>query len=247
MLSQMDSTLTTLCVILETLEQSASLAEKITQMEEFISTLFSCSTENIGQEMSVNSMWVDATQTLSAAIVHQKKDGTTRRKMVTLWEEDLSDRAEMEYLRLARSGLSLSWQEIETSFLRCARTWLLGHYSVTSLPSAATPIGGSAPILPHTSILSEYFLARNDIHSSILGYNRTWEDLHIPVSNARHSGEASCSFQSPGPRASVGHSFIRGLPIYNYTSLLGANPYCRTTKIISLVRADTYRQNPVGA
>ena len=121
MLSQMDSTLTTLSVILETLEQSASLAEKITQMEGFISTLFSCSTENIGQEMSVNSMWVDATQTLSAAIVHQKKDGTTRRKMVTLWEEDLSDRAEMEYLRLARSGLSLSWQEIETSFFEmCA-------------------------------------------------------------------------------------------------------------------------------
>lgn len=34
--------------------------------------------------------------------------------------------------------------------------------------------------------------------------------------NARHSGEASCSLRSLGLRANVGHSFIRGLPIYNY-------------------------------
>lgn len=181
-LSAMDSTLTELCVILETLERSASLEEKHTKMEEFISMLSSCSNGSIGQEMSVTSMWTDATQTLSAVMAHQKRDGIMRRKMVTLWEEDLNDRAEMEYLRLARSGLSLSWQEIETAFLRCARTWLLGHYSVTSLPSDVTPTGGFASVPLPTNILMAYYSAQEGILISMRGYNKIWADLEIPVS-----------------------------------------------------------------
>lgn len=182
MLNAGNSTLTTLSATLETLEQNASLDEKITTMEAFISMLSSCSDGSLGQEMSVSSMWADATQTLSVAMGHRKKVGITRRKMETLWEEDLVDRAEMEYLRLAMSGLNLSWHQVEKSFLTCARAWLLGHFSVISPHSGVTLTGNTAMTQLSTDTLTAYYSGRTSILDSIRGYNKTWEDAAIPVS-----------------------------------------------------------------
>lgn len=205
---------------LDALERSASLAEKIMKMEEFICMLSSCSNGSIGHEMSVTSMWGDATLTLSGAMAHQKKVTTTRSRMVTLSLEDSQDRAEMEFLRMAMSGLNLSWQEIERSFLTCARAWCLGHFSVISRPSDVTPTGNTARTQMNTNILDRYNSLRHGILNSIRGYNQIWEDMEIPVStHARHSGGASCSLRSLGLRANVGPSCIRVRPIYNYTSL----------------------------
>jgi len=166
-------------ITLEALELSVSLEEKITKLEAFISMLFSCSNQSIGQEMSVSSMWTDATLMLCVAGAHQRRVGIMLRSMGTLSQEDLRGQAERAFLNLANRGLRSSYLEVEKSFLTLARDWLRGHFCVTSLPSDVMPIGNTEWIPSLTLTLTEYNCLRHRFQDLTNGYNKTWWDLEI--------------------------------------------------------------------
>lgn len=143
--------------------------------------LSSCSTESLSQEMSVSSMLEVTTRTLSAATEHQRRVGIMRQKMETLWQEVSHGQAQAEFLRLAINGLKLSWRRIETNFLTAARGWLLGHFCVHSCHFAHTLIGDTDAIRPLTSHLKGWNSQLKIIESSMLGWQRTWDDLEYQV------------------------------------------------------------------
>jgi len=175
--------------ILVDLELSVSLAEKLTKMEDFISTLSSCSRDSLGQDLSVSLMLTDTTQILSVAMAHQRRVGTMQRRMETLSQEAWKGRAETEFLTLARPGLESSWQKIETAFLKQSRNWILDHFACTLDPLEATLIGGIGQTEPSTNIRQEFYLTRADIPILIHGYNKLWWDIDIQVRHlARRSG-----------------------------------------------------------
>ena len=201
-LNAVTSTLYTLSITLETLELSASLDEKITKMEEFTSMLSSCSNGSLSQEMSVFSMWTDATQMLSVVMVHRKRVGIMRRSMGMWSEADWKGQAERAFLSLANRGLQSSFLEVETSFLMLARDWLREHFCVTSLPSDVMPIGSIEYIQSPILTLSTYNSLRRSFQSSSHGYNKTWWDLEIVVSLARRLTTAhGPSLRDAVPRA----------------------------------------------
>lgn len=202
--------------------------------------LSSCSNGSLSQEMSVCSMWTDATQILSVAMAHRKRAGIMRRRMVMLSEVDWRGRAEIEFLSLARSGLNLSWRRVETNFLRCARKWLLGHFFVHSLPSDVLPIGDTEPTPNPIDILTSYRLTQADILNSIRGYHRTWEDLEIPVSLVRRLTTAhGPSLRDATPRARASDGRLEDAPISQL--YLGSwLMFSRTTKVIDLIRPYSY-------
>ena len=144
--------------------------------------LSSCSNGSLAQEMSVYSMWMDATQMLSVVMAHQRRVGIMRRSMGMLSEGDSKDRAEEGFLRLALYGLQSSYLKAERSFLKLARGWLREHFCVTSLPSDAMPIGGIDPNQNPTFTLQSYRSTQREFQSSTSGYNKIWWDLDIKVS-----------------------------------------------------------------
>ena len=179
MLNAETSILFELAITLEALELSVSLDEKIIKMEAFTSTLLSCGRGSIGQEMSVNSMWTDATQMLSVGMVHRRRVSIMLRSMETLSQGDLRGLAERAFLDLANRGLRSSYLEVEKSFLKLARDWLRAHFCVVSLPSDVMPIGNTE-WNPHLTLtLAEYICLRHRFQDLTHGYNKTWWDLEI--------------------------------------------------------------------
>lgn len=179
MLNAETSILFELAITLEALELSVSLDEKIMKMEAFTSTLLSCGRGSIGQEMSVNSMWTDATQMLSVGMVHRRRVSIMLRSMETLSQGDLRGLAERAFLDLANRGLRSSYLEVEKSFLKLARDWLRAHFCVVSLPSDVMPIGNTE-WNPHLTLtLAEYICLRHRFQDLTHGYNKTWWDLEI--------------------------------------------------------------------
>jgi len=167
-----------LMTTLEALELSVSLDEKITKMEEFISMLSLCSNGGLSHEMSVFSMWRDGTQMLSLATAHRRRVGRMRQRMAMwLQEGSKSQSAELQYLRLARSGLELSWRSLETSFLLLSRSWILGHFACHSDLYELTPIGDIDQLSISTSVPQEFLSARTSFQSWATGYNEIWQDL----------------------------------------------------------------------
>jgi len=167
-----------LMTTLEALELSVSLDEKITKMEEFISMLSLCSNGGLSHEMSVFSMWRDGTQMLSLATAHRRRVGRMRQRMAMwLQEGSKSQSAELQYLRLARSGLELSWRSLETSFLLLSRSWILGHFACHSDLYELTPIGDIDQLSISTSVPQEFLSARTNFQSWATGYNEIWQDL----------------------------------------------------------------------
>jgi len=128
---------------------------------------------------------------------------------VMLSEVDWRGRAEIEFLRLARSGLNSSWRKIETHFLSCARNWLLGHFFVHSLPSDVSPIGSSGTIHNHTNILAAWHSIQVDTLDLIRGYHRTWEDLDLSVSLTRRPGNARPIPAGRDPKGPCGCAVLR--------------------------------------
>ena len=155
-------------------------------------------------------------------------------------EVDWRGRAEIEFLTLARSGLNLSWRRVETTFLSCARNWLLGHFFVHSLPSDVSPTGNTEPIPNPIDILTSYRLTQADILDSMRGYHRTWEDLDIPVSLVRRLTTAhGPSLREATPRARASDGRLEDAQISDL--YLGSwLTYSRTTKVIDLIRPDSY-------
>lgn len=134
----------TLLNICQRLELSVSLEEKITLMEDFISTasLVSSPREALGTAAPLTS--TAATQILSQATAHLQLAGIMRQRMETSSQEDSSGRAEgtIEFIQLVLSGMRSSWLKLERSFLSYARIWILDHCVSTSHLFERTPIGG---------------------------------------------------------------------------------------------------------
>jgi len=169
-----------LTTCLEILERSASLAVNITEMEEFISMLSSCSNGSLSQEMSVFSMWTDCTPILSEATAHLKRVRLMQQKMGTLWLEGLTSMdSELRYHNLVMSGLKSSWRWIEMSFLKHARVWLRGHFAAATHSFGAMPIGDIATIRSPTQHLVDYRLTQAELQSSLAGYRRLLADLEL--------------------------------------------------------------------
>ena len=83
---------------------------------EFISMLSRCGNGSLRREMSVYSMWTDATRTYHLLEGHQRRLTITQLRMETWSQEDLNGRAEIAWLRLVASGLKSSLRQLETSF-----------------------------------------------------------------------------------------------------------------------------------
>ena len=140
--------------------------------------LSSCSNGSLSQEMSVFSMWMDATQMLSLATAHRRRVGRMRQRMAMwLQEGSRSQSAELQYLRLARSGLELSWRSLETSFLNLSRSWILGHFAAHSDLYELTPTGDIDQLSIRTSVPEEFLSARTSFQNWATGYNEIWQDL----------------------------------------------------------------------
>lgn len=184
-----------LATILDHLERSVSLDEKITLMGEFISMLSLCGTKSISQEMSVYSMWTDATQMYSLAGEHRKRCTIMLRRMETLSQEDWKGRAERSFISLARRGLASSWQRLETSFLSLCRNWILGHFALASDLFELMPIGDTENLVIHTSLPQDFFSIRQTTRNLMTGYNELWCEMRILVSHVFSSCLASLGFQ----------------------------------------------------
>lgn len=163
------------------LELSASLEERLTAMAEFTSMLSLCSKGSLSLEMSVSSMSEVAIQTSSVGTEHLRRVGIMRQKMETLLQEDSHGQAQAEFLRLAVHGLRFAWQRVEKNFLLCAKGWLLGHFSALSPHFAHMLIGSTESTRPPISHLQGWNSQRQITLSSILGWQKTWDDLESQV------------------------------------------------------------------
>jgi len=149
---------------------SASLDEKITLMEGFISMLLSISDDNIQLGMLVSLMWADATQMCSLARKHRRRCTITRSKMETLWQGDCSDQTEAEFLGLVIRGLRLSWLRLERSFSDYVESWLLDISHAASPHFANMQTGSIDPSQLLTSHPRDTSSTLVDFHNSMIGY-----------------------------------------------------------------------------
>lgn len=150
--------------------------------------LSSCSNGGLSHEMSVFSMWRDATQMLSVATAHRRRVTRMRQRMATWLQAGSSaQQTDLQYLRLARNGLELSWLSLEKSFLLLSRNWTLGHFAVHSDLFELTPTGNTDPLWIRTAVPTVYLSARTKFQSLTTGYNEIWRDLSL-VSSPRPCG-----------------------------------------------------------
>lgn len=155
-------------------EPNASSEEKITKTEEFICTLSSTSDESLEAEMSVYSMWTDATRMCKLLEKRLQLDGTMRQKMETLLQEDYLDQA--TDLASKRYGIRSAEHKMWTSFGNYARVWLREHSCVISSHFEASPIGAINPSLLHMNNHGEFKSTRGLFRHSMDGYSKTLFD-----------------------------------------------------------------------
>lgn len=179
MLSPMDSTLSRLSTISQTLASNASLPEKIIKMEELTSMLSSITAPSFADQELVSSMLRDTIRISSLAESHHKRCTTMRRKMVTLWLGGCSDQVEGDFLRLAIAGLNSCWLRIEMSFLSLLNNFALEISFALSLPSELMPIGDLLPSRPTTSIQLGWSLTRHTFLNLIIGYENILKDAYL--------------------------------------------------------------------
>lgn len=149
-------------------EPSASLDENITQTEDFITMLSSTSDGSLEAEMSVYSMWTDATRMLNLLDHHRNLGGTMRRRMERLLRAGLSDQATQ--LATRRTGQRLLQQEMKTNFGKYVRVWLREHSSVISSHFNGTVNGGINPSLLYMCTQEEFKSTRQAFRDSMTGY-----------------------------------------------------------------------------
>lgn len=162
-------------------EQSASLDESITRMEEFTSTCLSTSDGGFDHEDLMYSMWEVSTRTSSLLREHQTRDTNTRLRMETLYAEDsqnpTASRAEVEIARLIRNGLKLRVRQVETSFGRYATNWIRNRLRATSILCRSTPTGNLLRCLPCTSARMTLRASRAEWTEEMIGYNNLVLDV----------------------------------------------------------------------
>ena len=124
-------------------------------------------------------------------------------RMVTLSEGDLSDQMEAKFLALAMHGLRSSTRRVELSFGDLFRNWLLEVLPAISTLSETTPNGSTEKTQHHTSTQPISALTRETFLSSMNGYNTTWRDIHVEVSDA--CGWPSTVSAWPAGTAPTGH------------------------------------------
>jgi hypothetical protein len=142
--------------ILHRWDLSASLGEKIMLMEEFTYMLSQCGNRNSAHETLENSMYADTIQTWSLVMVLQRRVGTMRRKMETLWAEGLSDRAEADWVKLLQSGARSSLLNLLSSFGMLLHAWTHVRFAAASSRSRSLLPGSTDPTLPSMRHRQEY-------------------------------------------------------------------------------------------
>lgn len=136
-------------------EASASLDESIMRMEDFISTCFAISDGSFEVEKLIFSMSTVTTQTLRRLEALRSWDTTMQSRMVTLFAEDWEDQswiAEVEMVRLMRSGRRSRQRRIEMSFGNWCTDWILSLLHAHSRSSRSTQTGNFALWSQHTRI-----------------------------------------------------------------------------------------------
>lgn len=156
------------------LEGSASSAEKIMLMVEFISIVSCNLSTNSSPRTSELSMLEDATQMLGRCIAHQRRVMIMQSRMVMWLEEPLSGRAEAAWGNLAINGLKLSLQRLESSFLNLLHDWIQSHFAAASLAYASMQTGDTGSIEPLTVRPGAYLYAQRVWQDSVSGYEETW-------------------------------------------------------------------------
>lgn len=151
----------------------------------------------------ISLMLEDSTQMLSHLVVHRRVVTTMLQRMVTLSEGDLSDQMEAKFLALAMHGLRSSTRRVEMSFGDLFRNWLLEVLPAISTLSETTPNGSTEKTQHHTSTQPISALTRETFLSSMNGYNTTWRDIHVEVSDA--CGWPSTVSAWPAGTAPTGH------------------------------------------
>jgi len=164
------STLSQLSTNFRLIQQSASLQENITRMEEFISTLSSTLDGSLEAEISVRSMWMDATRMFNLLECHRELAGTMRQRMATLLQADYKDQAlELAHRRTTQRSAQLAMLANFGNYVRC---WLREHSYVISNRFEGTPIGGLNPSLLNMNSQGEYASTRGCFRNSMNGYSK---------------------------------------------------------------------------
>jgi len=176
--------------ILRNLEGSVSSAESLMLMGAFISIVSCSGSMNSTRQIHDDSMLTDATQIFNACIAHQRRVMITRSRVETWSAGPLNDRAELWLVKLSLHGLKLSWQKLETSFLICARDWIRDRCALDLWGSASTLTGSIGLNEGLTVRPGAYLLSRTRFQRSVIGYERTWEEIE------QVSGPLGGAFQS---------------------------------------------------
>ncbi len=160
-------------------QQSVSLDEKITRMEELTSTLLLISAKSIEQEIVENSMWAAAIQMSSLLGEHQRKVGTMQSRMGMWSQEDSNDQKVGDMARrMLINGLRLRLQRAEESFGILFTSLIQRLQHAASPVSASTLIGNSLLTLPSMSHRTESGLCRGNLMGEITGWHKlvwAWE------------------------------------------------------------------------
>lgn len=176
-----------LATICQHLELNASLAERVTQMEEFTSMLLLTSDRSFDQERSMCLMLGDAIRMSRLVKVALVRAGTMRRKMATLLLGDWSDQTEAMFLQLALNGVKSALQGVSKSFGVYVRHWLLEHCLLTSHHYEHTLLGGFDQSEMNMCRLGESPFTRKKWEDLMRGYETMWVNLE-EVSLTRHYG-----------------------------------------------------------
>lgn len=159
-------------------EESASSQEKITLMEELISTFSATSDGSLEVERLIYSMWTIITQTLNLLKAHQRRATTTRSRMATLSAEALADQmpAELEIATLILDGLKLRVLKIENSFGNLFIVWIQKVQRALLRNSQSTVTGNSQFVLPIIHRQADLNSLMGLLMDDLIGYtNLAWE------------------------------------------------------------------------
>nr|WQA30118.1 MAG: rep protein [Cressdnaviricota sp.] len=160
-------------------EQSASLDEKVTQMEAFTSTLLWTSANNTEQDLLLSLMWKDATRMCSLLRRHRRRLGIMRQRTAMLLLGGSSDQTEADFLQLATGGMKSSMRQLEKSFSNYWQNWNRKLSAVVFPVCASSPIGDSELIERLTQPPRDLLSTRNDTLNSMNGYERIWKDISL--------------------------------------------------------------------
>lgn len=161
---------------------AASLAEKITRMEELTFMLLSTSATNDDLDDLMFSMWQAATRILALLKGHRLRVGSMLLRMETLYGPDWRDldRPEIEIATLLLNGLRSRLQAIDNRFGILFTNWIPKVRHVLSPNFQNTVTGSSLLTLPTMNTPDPSHSLLENLTAEINGYynlESDWEDL----------------------------------------------------------------------